>query len=82
MDRSNPGNKIIISRAPEDRRAAAVVCDAPYLTDEGFVLFDRREAGERRAQPPFASVTHLHQQLVPGAGHEFNEDPEPTISLL
>jgi hypothetical protein len=52
-----------MARALEDRRAARP-SPAPYLTDEGFVLFDRREFGERRKQS-FDSLAQLLKIGIP-----------------
>jgi hypothetical protein len=69
VDQSNLGTKITIARAADDRRAATL-CVAPYLTDEGFVLFDRRETAERRQQP-FAAASQLRQ--IPTGRQESGE---------
>lgn len=37
----------IVQRERRERRVAGF-CPPPYLTSEGFVLFDRREGGDRR----------------------------------
>lgn len=46
MDQDFLESDLLVERSREDRRVAAYQ-PPPYVTDEGFVLYDRREGGER-----------------------------------
>jgi hypothetical protein len=41
-------NALFMPRETADRRVS-VKAELPYLTEEGLILFDRREGGDRRA---------------------------------
>jgi len=46
MDQDLLESDLLVESSREDRRAASYR-PPPYVTDEGFVLYDRREGGER-----------------------------------
>ncbi|QAU34072.1 hypothetical protein [Janthinobacterium sp. 17J80-10] len=56
MDQAFADVSFVVERSSEDRRVAQHMAP-PYLTDEGFILYDRREGGERRgcSQPADAA---------------------------
>jgi hypothetical protein len=50
MDQDLFESRLLTERTGEDRRVAPYMAP-PYVTEEGFVLYDRREGGERRRRP-------------------------------
>lgn len=57
MDQDLQESRIMVERTREERRVAPHMAP-PYVTEEGFVLYDRREGGERRRRPEQASAAN------------------------
>ena len=50
MNQSNLAIGLYMPRQMADRRIATTA-ELPYQTEEGLIMFDRRESSERRAAP-------------------------------
>ncbi|MGZ3238903.1 MAG: hypothetical protein ACXWJK_00765 [Burkholderiaceae bacterium] len=50
MNQSNLAIGLYMPRQMADRRVATTA-ELPYQTEEGLIMFDRREGGDRRATP-------------------------------
>ncbi|TCS34732.1 hypothetical protein EDC30_11264 [Paucimonas lemoignei] len=50
MDLDFQESRVMVERAREERRVAPHKAP-PYVTEEGFVLYDRREGRDRRRRP-------------------------------
>lgn len=64
MDQAFNDVSFVVERSHEDRRVAQHMAP-PYLTEEGFILYDRREGGERRGAGTVADGAKLRPLATP-----------------
>lgn len=50
MTTNNPATAFFMPREMADRRVSTKA-ELPYMTEEGLILFDRREGSDRRVTP-------------------------------
>lgn len=64
MDQAIADVSFMVERSQEDRRVSKHMAP-PYLTEEGFILYDRREGGERRGSRQPAETAESRPQAAP-----------------
>lgn len=57
MDQELQDSRMMVERTRKERRVGPRTAP-PYVTEEGFVLYDRREGGDRRRRPDEVSAAN------------------------